>query len=144
MRLAIPLLLLLGAAPRSEAHDTVCPHVDPNRTPQQTFDARNAALAAGDLTGAFCAYDEDAVVVMPGSVVRGRANVAAAFLGFGALFGGAQPTVTSTTQADDVLLVTYTLVGPTLTIADGADTFVVRHGRITRQAVHATLTPTPH
>lgn len=141
MRLAISLLAVLLAAP-SLANDTRCPPVDPHRTPQQTFDARNAALAAGDSTAAFCTYAEDAVVVMPGTVVRGRANVQAAFLNFGALFGGAQPNVTSATEADDVLLITYTLTGPTLTIADGADTFVVVRGRIVSQTVHATLTPT--
>ncbi len=137
---ALVVVLTLAVAPAAMAGD--CPPVDPHRTPLQTFAARNAALAVGDVALAMCAYDEDAIVVMPGTVVRGRAAVTQAFLGFGALFGGAQPTVTSTTEADDVLLLTYTLTGPTLSITDGADTFVVRNGRFVRQTVHATLSPT--
>jgi ketosteroid isomerase-like protein len=133
---------LVALTPNAEARCNRCPWVNPHRTPQQAFDARNAALAAGDLDAAFCAYDDDAVVMMPGSVVRGRENIQTAFLAFGSLFGGQFPTITSTTEADDVLLVTYTITGPTLSITDGADTFVVRRGRISRQVVHATLTPT--
>lgn len=122
-----------------EADGLMCPAGGRERTTQEVITDRLAAIAAGNLDLFFCSYDLDAVVLMPGSVITGRAQVRAGFLGLFALLGNTIPTVTSTTYARDVCLLTYTITTSFFSIPDGADTFVVRHGRIQTQTVHATL-----
>ncbi|MBX5483466.1 MAG: nuclear transport factor 2 family protein [Myxococcaceae bacterium] len=125
------------------AHDDDgCPWVNPLRSAEETLAARNAALAAGDLQGAMCAYAKDAVVIMPGSVIRGRDDITTSFASFAALFGGEMPTIVTQTSTYAALMITYTITGPMLSIPDGSDTFVVVAGRIVLQTVHATVVPT--
>jgi ketosteroid isomerase-like protein len=117
-----------------------CPKVDKHRTAAEVFAARTAAMAAGNLDLAFCLYAEDAVVVMPGSVVRGREAIKAAFIQFGAMFGGLIPPPSTVTAEGDVVLVTFSLVTSGASIPDGADTFVIRDGLIRAHTVHASIT----
>lgn len=143
--LALAVLVLPTAAlaqeleSESSASSYSCPWVDPLRSVTEAFDARNAALAAGDLDLAMCAYAEDAKVILPGTILIGRAQIKAALASFGSMFGGAQPQITSSTATHSALLITYTITGPQVSIPDGSDTFVAALGRIRIQTVHATL-----
>jgi uncharacterized protein (TIGR02246 family) len=143
--LVLPLLFG-GFAAASDAKDAAfeCPKLSKHRTAAEVFADRMAALNAGNLDLAFCYYAEDAVVVMPGSVVRGREAIKAAFVQFGSLFGGVLPAPSTVTVEGEVVLVTFSLFTPGASIPDGADTFVIRDGLIQAHTVHATLTfPAP-
>lgn len=129
--------MLVGGA--SFANPDECPKADKQATPQQVFDARLAAMQRGDLGAIACSYAEDAVVVFPGAVIEGREAIMTAFLEFAGALGGTPPTITSTTSAHEVLLVTYEVHTPDLSIPDGSDTFVISKGRIDYQVVHATI-----
>ena len=138
-KLGIGVVVAVGVLTASPALAWDCPQPDKQATAQQIFDARIAALQVGDLNTIACSYAEDAVVIFPGSVVTGRDAIMDAFIAFASTFGGAAPTITSTTMADNVLLVTYTLSTPNASIPDGSDTFIVRKGRIEYQVVHASI-----
>lgn len=116
-----------------------CGRPDRHATPTQVLQARFAAMARQDLNAIACSYAEDAVVILPGSVVRGRDAVMQAFAGFAALLGGAAPTIASLTAADEVVLVLYSVTTPSVSIPDGADTFIVRDGQIATQTVHGSF-----
>ncbi len=116
-----------------------CPKLSKHSTAAEVFAARMAALSVGNMDLAFCYYAEDAVVVMPGTVVRGREAIKAAFVQFGSMFGGAIPAPSSVTVDGEVVLVTFSLVTSGASIQDGADTFVIRDGLIQAQTVHASI-----
>jgi ketosteroid isomerase-like protein len=137
----LPLLLggLARASDEKKGAGFECPKVSRKASAAEVFEARLAALNAGNLELAFCYYAEDAVVVMPGSVVQGREAIKAAFVQFGSLFGGVLPTPSSVTVGGDVVLATFSLAMPGVSIPDGADTFVIRDGLIQAQTVHASI-----
>lgn len=142
---ALPLLTGgLAAASDTKSAGFECPKLSRKATAAEVFADRMAALNAGNLDLAFCYYAEDAVVVMPGSVVRGREAIQAAFVQFGSLFGGVLPAPSTVTVEGEVVLVTFSLVTAGASIQDGADTFVIRDGLIHAHTVHATLSfPAP-
>lgn len=134
----------LAAASDTKQAGFECPKLSKKATAAEVFADRMAALNAGNLDLAFCYYAEDAVVVMPGSVVRGREAIKAAFVQFGSLFGGVLPVPSTVTVEGDVVLATFSLFTPGASVPDGADTFVIRDGLIQAQTVHATLSfPSP-
>lgn len=118
-----------------------CPKLSTKLTTAEVFKARMEALKAGNIDLAFCYYDEKAVIVMPNAVVRGREQAKKAFVQFGSAFGGAIPQPTSLTIEGEYALATFSLQTPTASIPDGADTFVIRAGRIQAQVVHANVVP---
>jgi hypothetical protein len=137
--------LLLAGTALAKPKDGVgfeCPKLSKNLTTLEVFNARQAAINAGNIDLAFCYYDENAVVVMPNAVVRGREAIKQAFLQFGSLFGGAFPEPSSVTVEGETLMVTFSLETADFSIPDGADVFIVRSGRIQTQVVHDTIVPT--
>jgi hypothetical protein len=116
-------------------------------TPQQVFEYRYDAIVRGDMDAIMCTYSPDAVLVLPGSIIRGRENIRPAFEALMGLFGGIAPTVTSTTVADNIMLMTFYVNTPMLSIPDGADTYVFFFGHIVQHTVHDTVVfnnpPTP-
>lgn len=127
------------ARPPEHAGPT-CPPARADRTPQQVIDDHLASLATGDVDRIVCDYAHDAVVVMPGVVFTGRAQIRQGLLAMQGLFGATLPTITSNTVAGDTVLSTWRLETPHVVVEDGSDTFVVRGGRIQIQTVHAPLT----
>ncbi len=150
----IPLfaLVLVVAAPalaRAEAplvrerDGFTCRAGTENWTAQQVIQERIAALVAGDMNRVMCTYAVDAVVIMPGTVIRGRPAIERGFIGFFQLFGGSVPIFDSMDFANGVALVTFHISGPVFSIPDGADTYVIKNGRIQEHTVHDVLAPTP-
>ena len=110
--------LTLGGSALAQEYE--CPKADHKARPEQVFAARIDAMQRGDMQAIACSYAEDAVVIFPGSVVRGRTEIMKAFLAFASAFGGGPPNVTSITRSEDVLFVTYTLVTPGVSVPDGS------------------------
>lgn len=138
----LPLLmggLSLASEGKKKEDGFKCPKVSKKTKAADVFAARMAALYAGNLDLAFCYYAKDAVVVMPGSVVKGREAIKTAFVEFGSLFGGLIPEPSSVTVQGDVVLVTFSIETPGVSVPDGADTYVIRDGLIRAQTVHASV-----
>lgn len=142
LTLAVPFTANAQEAAASAPLPITAPGCSPTlkqRTPEQVIADHYAALGAGDLERAMCDYAVDARVIMPGSVGRGIDQIRAGFLGMAQMFGGAMPTINSITIDGEVVLLTYSIYTPTVSIPDGSDTFVIRNGLIYYQIVHSPL-----
>lgn len=143
-RVVVVGALLLATAGRAEPKETgafKCPKLPTRLTTAEVFKGRMEALKAGNVDLAFCYYDDKAVVVMPNTVLHGREQAKQGFIQFGSAFAGAIPQPTTVTIDGDYVLATFSLKTPTASIPDGADTFVIRNGRIQAQIVHANVVP---
>lgn len=109
------------------------------RSPQQVVEDHIAALGTGDLDLIMCDYADDAVVVMPGSVLTGKDQIRAGLAQFIGLFGGATPEITSLTAGGAAVLGTWRLETPNVLVENSADTFIVRFGKIRYQTVFANI-----
>lgn len=142
--LVVSLVLFLSA-PVVEAHGRGgfrCPPQRHQRTPQQVLADHEAAIASGNLDLVMCDYDDDAQVLMPGTVLSGEDEIRAALSGFMAAFGGVAPNILTRTFGErGVVLVTWNAFLPQFSVPDGADTFIIKHGLIRAQTVHATFAP---
>jgi ketosteroid isomerase-like protein len=120
-----------------------CPQGLQKRTAKQTIEEHLALVKAGSLDVAMCDYAEDAVVLLPGQTFVGHEAIQGGLSSFGTLLGGVAPQITSVTATNDVVLVTFTAMGSPCTIPDGADTYIVKKGKIVAQTVHDTFSNAP-
>ncbi|HCF58783.1 MAG TPA: hypothetical protein DFS52_12440 [Myxococcales bacterium] len=147
--LAMFVLLLSPMSLRADPPQQVPPTEDTYRcpaglqslSPMELWNWRFEKHQALDLDAMMCTYAPDAVVMMSGQIMRGRAEIRAG-LEMMLSFFPAAPTITSVTEAKGVLHVFFHAEGALLSIPDGCDTFVVKHGLIHVQTVHASLVPT--
>ncbi|MCW2536116.1 MAG: uncharacterized protein JWQ26_1815 [Modestobacter sp.] len=111
------------------------------RTPQEIFEHHASALVAGDMDEILADYPDDAVLITPRGVLRGKAGVREAFTTlFGELPG---PALDVTTQIfeGDVLFIEWTAVTDKARVTDGIDTFVFGDDGIRVQTVRYTVEP---
>jgi hypothetical protein len=111
------------------------------RTPQEIFEHHGRAVSEGDLDALVADYAEDAVVITPQGVVRGRPAIVEAFTAMLGQIPDAKLDVSTQVYADDILLVEWSATGSTARITEGADTFVFRDGEIRAQTVRYKLEP---
>lgn len=113
-----------------------------HRSAAQVLDDHRAALAAGDWDAVACNYAEDAVVIQDGAVTTGRANIVNDLEFIAGLFGGVWPAVN-----DEVIVsilndraemgrVLWSIQTQCVQINDGADTYIIKNGRIQAQTAH--------
>jgi hypothetical protein len=140
---AVALLAALGigltSKPAAAEDHAKCPHGPRHRTAQQTIEQHLALMQAGKTEEALADYAKDAVVILPGQVIRGRDEIAKGLMGVGSLLGGAVPEVLSLTATDNLVMITFKAMGVPCTIPDGSDTYVVEKGQIVAQTVHDTF-----
>jgi hypothetical protein len=100
------------------------------RRKPHAFRSANAELLA-------CDYAEDAVFMMPGTVVQGREQIQAVFAGFFQPAGAinALPVSSLTTDAHHALML-YSVDSQHVVVTGGVDTFRVVKGRIVAQTVY--------
>jgi hypothetical protein len=134
---------VVAFTPKSAHADGVCAENLSNRTPTQVIEQHVALLAAGNIEQAVCDYTEDAVVILPGQVFTGITEVRAGLEFFAQLFGGAPPVIQTLTAHDNVVLLTFDVIGPQLSIINGGDTYIIKNGKIRYQTVHDEIVPTP-
>lgn len=109
------------------------------RTPQEVFAHHGAALAAADIDEIAADFADDAVVITPAGVNRGKDGVRAAFRRLFADLPDAAWDIKDQTWADDVLLLEWAADADQCWADDGVDTLVFRDGQIRAQTVHYTL-----
>ena len=111
------------------------------RTPQEVFDHHGEALMAEDLDGIVDDYADDAVLITPEGVRRGKAGVREGFVKLLGDVPGATWELPTMIFEDDILLLEWKAESEKVKVEDGIDTFVFRDGMIRVQTLRYTLTP---
>jgi hypothetical protein len=143
LAVALAAASLFIAAPAHGETRRSCPPPDLRKSPEQMLRQHVALLGSGQVDAAVCDYAEDASVILPGQVVRGREAISSALSGFASLLGGAPPEISTITASGPIVLLTFEDLGSPCQIPDGADTYVVVLGRIVAQTVHDALRSAP-
>ncbi|HEY4222150.1 MAG TPA: hypothetical protein VGO62_12425 [Myxococcota bacterium] len=140
---AVAVIALASAPALATKPPRECPRGFHDRTPEEVLADHQARLADGDIQGDVdCNYDADAVVIADGGVARGSDQIFAALSGFGAVFGGQVPIVNDEIVVSILNGNTYmvrllfSITTPCVSIADGADTYIIKHGQIQAQTSH--------
>ena len=109
------------------------------RTPQEIFAHHATALAAGDLEQIVADYADDAVLITPAGVVRGKDGVREAFAGLLRDLAEATWDVPTQVYEGDVLFIEWSAIAKSARVTDGVDTFVFSGDSIRVQTVRHTL-----
>jgi hypothetical protein len=112
------------------------------RTPQEIFEHHGAVLVAGDIDGIVDDYSDDALVITPSGVMRGKDGVRQAFEGLLGDLPDAAWEIPTQVFEDDILFIEWSATSEKARVRDGVDTFVFRDGLIRVQTVRYTLEPT--
>jgi ketosteroid isomerase-like protein len=97
---------------------------------------------AGDLEGIVSDYSDDAIIITPAGVLRGKEGVRQAFEKLLGDLPNAEWELPTTHFEDDILFLEWKATSAKTKAEDGIDTFVFRDGMIRVQTVRYTLTPT--
>ena len=111
------------------------------RTPQEIFEHHATVLIAGDIEGIVSDYADDALIITPGRVLRGKDGVREAFTALLGEVPDADWDVPVQVFEDDILFIQWSAVSEKSSIRDGVDTFVFRDGLIRVQTPFHTLEP---
>jgi hypothetical protein len=109
------------------------------RTPQEIFEHHATALVAGDLEGIVSDYADDALIITPGGVLRGKDGVREAVTSLLGELPDADWAVPTQVFEDDILFIEWSAVSEKSRVRDGVDTFVFRDGLIRVQTVRHTV-----
>ena len=109
------------------------------RTPQEIFEHHAGALLAGDLDEIVADYTDDAVIITPAGVRRGKDGVRQGFVELLADLPEAKWDVPTLIFEGDVLLIEWSAVSATTRATDGIDTFVFTDDGIRAQTLRYTL-----
>lgn len=109
------------------------------RTPQEVFQHHAEALGAGDLDEIVADYSDDAVLITPAGVRRGKDGIRAAFTQLLADVPDAAWELKTQIYEGDVLFLEWAAHAAVTFAEDGIDTFVFRDGLIRVQTVRYTL-----
>jgi ketosteroid isomerase-like protein len=112
------------------------------RTPHEVFEHHGETLVAGDLEGIVSDYSDDAVIITPDGVLRGKEGVRQAFIKLLGDLPNAEWELPTTIFEGDLLFLEWKARSEKTKAEDGIDTFVFRDGLIRAQTVRYTLTPT--
>jgi ketosteroid isomerase-like protein len=109
------------------------------RTPEEVFNHHAEALGAGDLDEIVADYADDAVLITPGGVNRGKDQVRAAFVQLLSDVPNAAWNLKTLIYEDDVLFLEWAADAGATLVEDGIDTFIFRDGLIRLQTVRYTV-----
>ncbi len=109
------------------------------RSPKEIFAPHAEVQIAGDLEGIVADYDDDAVVITPKQVYRGKDGVRQAFTDLLGDLPSADWSVPTQVFEDDVLFIEWSAVAEKSRAMDGIDTFVFSDEGIRVQTVRYTV-----
>ena len=109
------------------------------RTPQEVFQHHAEVLIGGDLEGILSDYADDAVMITPAGVKRGKEGIRETFRELLADLPSADWDVPTQIFEGDLLFIEWSAVSQKMRVEDGIDTFVIRDGLIRAQTVRYTL-----
>ena len=109
------------------------------RTPQEIFEHHGVVLVAGDIGGIVEDYSEDAILITPAGVMRGKDGARKAFETLLGDVPDAAWDIPTQIFEEDILFITWSATAEKTRIRDAVDTFVFRDGLIRVQTVQYTL-----
>ena len=112
------------------------------RTPQEVFQHHAEVLGAGDLDGILSDYSDDAVLITPAGVLRGKDRIREAFAQILTDVPNAEWEVPTAFFEGDVLFIEWKATAASSKVEDGIDTFIFRDGEIVLQTVRYTVQQT--
>jgi hypothetical protein len=110
-----------------------------SRSPQEIFQHHGEVLIAGDLDGIVSDYSDDAVMISPDGVKRGKDGLREAFVKLLSDVPDAEWEVPTQHFVDDLLFIEWKATSKDSCIEDGIDKFAFRDGLIRAQTVRYTL-----
>jgi ketosteroid isomerase-like protein len=126
--------LALPLAAWADDESAQCPANREDRTADQVLSDHVAAILASDPVRVACDYSEEAVVILPGQIAQGPDQIQNLYAYLFNLMGGnISLGLTSKTSAAAYTILLYTVNSTHVSVSDGVDTFVIRHGRIVAQ-----------
>lgn len=132
-------------APRERCEDGAMPSDEDRlaaRSPQEVFDDHLALAAEGDWSQDLDRNVADDVVVLTGfGVFEGRDQVRVLAELLDAQLPGAKFEYTTKVLRGEVAFLEWTADAEGARVRDGADSFVIRDGRIVAQTLHYTVEP---
>lgn len=111
------------------------------RTTQEVFDHHVQALIARNLDEVVADYAENAFIITPEGVTRGRPAIRGLFANLLEALPNAQFAAKTLIIEGEVLFLEWTADSARNKVNDGVDTFLIRNGQIQAQTVKFTLTP---
>jgi hypothetical protein len=123
------------------APDTGSEDASMARTPQEIFQHHAEALVAGDLDEIVADYTDDAVIITPQTVFRGKAGVRQGFTQLFADLPSAKWDVVTQVFEGDVLLLEWRAETSEVRVRDGIDTVVFSADGIRAQTLTYTVEP---
>lgn len=111
------------------------------RTPEEVFGHHAQALGAEDLDEIVADYSDDAVIITPAGVQRGKDGVRQTFVKLLADLPKASWDIKTAIYEADAMLLEWGAEGGGNRVEDGIDTFIFRDGLIRIQTVRYTLQP---
>lgn len=116
------------------------PATGPSRTPQEVFDSHLALAAAGRLEEDLAAnYHPDCLVLWREGVVRGHDGIRALAERLRDELPGQRFDYVTRLCQDGFAFLEWTADESQVVVDDGADSFVIRDGRIVAQSIHYTV-----
>ena len=109
------------------------------RSPQEVFQHHAEVLGAGDLDGIVEDYTDDAVLITPDGIKRGKDGIREAFTKLLADVPNADWALPTQIYDGDVLFLEWTATSSATKVEDGIDTFIFRDGQIRLQTVRYTV-----
>ncbi len=113
-----------------------------SRSAAQVLVDHRAALAAADWDAVGCNYAEDAIVISDQGTISGRDNIVGQLQGLSGFLGGAIPLlveeviVSILNDRAEMGRVLFSISTPCVDIPDGADTYIIKNGKIQAQTAH--------
>ncbi len=111
------------------------------RTPEEIFTHHAQALGAEDLDATVLDYADNAYIVTPDGMMRGKDAVRNFFAGVFQAIPKAQWSLKTTTYVEDILFLEWAANSTKASVSDGVDTFIFKNGLIAAQTVRCTIVP---
>lgn len=103
-------------------------------SPREVFDHHFSAFGAGDIDEILADYTDNSVVVRPGKVARGLAEIRAGFEEICGNFKGLDGSADSVTVEGSLVLLEWTARSTSGRVVHGNDTFYIEDGKILYQS----------
>jgi predicted SnoaL-like aldol condensation-catalyzing enzyme len=110
------------------------------RTPEEVFTHHAQALGAENLDATLLDYADNACIILPSGVLRGKEAIGNFFAGVFQALPKAQWNL-KTIYEGNVLFLEWTADSAPASVSDGVDTFIFQDGLIQVQTVRCTVVP---
>lgn len=110
------------------------------RSTEEVWEHHCIAFAKANIDEVMSDFAEDAIYITTNKVIRGKENIKELYDNhFKSLDKDAASTIVSQTVEGEIVFFEWAFESPTIKIADGVDTFIIRDGFIVAQTMRSTV-----